>query len=70
MVSFNYIVAASAPIHAFLEFCQPVLRAIFFPSHWLLSHITTVETTGSDERGMYPVAMIIISPWREYWSCR
>ena len=26
----------------------PVLRTMFFPSHWLLSHITTVER----ERGM------------------
>ena len=28
---FKYIAAASAPIHAFLEFFQSVLRTIFFP---------------------------------------
>ena len=40
----------SAPIHAILEFFQPVLCTIFFPSHWLLSLITNVETTDSVER--------------------
>ena len=44
------IVSASAPIDAFLEFLKPVLGTIFFLSHWLLSHITIVETMGSDER--------------------
>ena len=39
---------------------------IFFPSHWLLSHITIVETTDSGERGMNPVAMTIINPRKEY----
>ena len=34
---FNYIAAASAPIHAFLEFFKPVLRTVFFPSRCLLS---------------------------------
>ena len=28
---------ASAPVRAFLEFSSPVLRTIFFQSHWLLS---------------------------------
>ena len=59
---------ASAPIYAFLEFLKPVLRTIFFPSHWLLSHILIVETTDSGERGMNPVAMI--NPKKEYWPCR
>ena len=58
---------ASAPIHAFLEFFLPVLCTIFFPSHWLLSDITIVETINRDERGMSPVAMTIISPGKEYW---
>ena len=40
---------------------------IFFPSHWLLSHITIVETTDSSERGMNLVAMTIINPRKEYW---
>ena len=43
---------------------------IFFPSHWLLSHITIVETTDSGERGMNPVAMTIINPGKEYWPSR
>ena len=37
---------------------------VFFPSHWLLSHLTIVETTYSDERGMNPVATTIIVPQR------
>ena len=36
-------------------------------SHWLLSHITIVETVDSGERGMDPVAMTIINPRKEYW---
>ena len=69
---FNYIMAASAPIHAFLDFFKPVLRTIFFPSHWLLSHLTIVKTTdnGVRERGINPVAMNIINPWKEYWLSR
>ena len=58
--------AASAAIHACLEFLQPVLHTIFFPSHWLLSHITIVETTDSSERGTNPVTMTIIDPRKEY----
>ena len=48
----------------------PVLCTIFFPSHRLLSHITIVEKTDSSERGMNPVAMTIINPWKEYWLSR
>ena len=34
------------------------------------SYITIFETTDSGERGMNPVAMIIITPQKEYWpSC-
>ena len=59
---------ASAPIHTFLVFIQLSIRTMFFQSHWLSSHITIVEsTTGSSERGMNPVAMTIINPWKEYW---
>ena len=32
-----------APIHAFLEFCLPVLHRIFFPSHWQLFHVVIVK---------------------------
>ena len=44
-----------------------VFHTIFFPSHWLLSHITVVETLDSGERGMNPFAKTIINPWKEYW---
>ena len=44
------IASASAPIDAFLEFLKPVLGTILFLSHWLLSHITIVETMDSGER--------------------
>ena len=63
---FNYIVAVSAPIHIFLEFFLLTLCAILFPSYWLLSHIIVVETMDSGKRGMYPVAIYIINPWKEY----
>ena len=56
---FNSI-SASAPMHAFLELFQVVLRTIFFPSYWLLFHLTIFETTDSGERGMNPVAMTSI----------
>ena len=61
---FSYIMVDSAPIHAFLE--VPELRTIFFPSLWLLSHITSVETQESGDRGMNPVAITIINNWKEY----
>ena len=65
---FSYIVAASPPIHAFLEFFFNRHSAQYsFPSHWLLPHITIVETMDSGERGMKPVAMTIINPQKEYW---
>ena len=40
---------------------------IFFPSHWLLSHITIVETTDSGDRGRNPLSMTIINSRKEYW---
>ena len=55
LIIYYYITAVSAPIHAFPDFFQPVLRAIFFPSHWLFSHITIVETTERGDRGRNPV---------------
>ena len=61
---------ASAPFHAFLEFFLLVLRTIFFPSYWLLFHLTIVETTDGGERGMNPVPMTIINPWKEDWLSR
>ena len=48
--SMSIIASASAPIDAFLEFLKPVLCTILFLSHWLLSHITIVETMDSSER--------------------
>ena len=44
------IASARAPIYAFLGFLKPVLGTILFLSHWLLSHITIVETMDSSER--------------------
>ena len=68
---FNSIsVISQRPVHLSMlssSFFKPVLHTIFFPSHWLLSHITIVKTMDSGERGMNPVAMTIINPWKEYW---
>ena len=62
----SYITAA-VHLSMLFQFFQPVLCTIFFPSHWLLPHLTNVETTDSSERGMNPVAMTIINPRKEYW---
>ena len=43
---------------------------IFFPSHWLLSHLTIVKTTDCGERGMNPVSLTAIDPRKEYWLSR
>ena len=40
---FSYITAATAPIHAVLEFFWPILSTIVFQSHWLLSHRTKLS---------------------------
>ena len=61
---------ASAPVKAFLEFFLPVYHTILFPSHWLLSHIAITETMDRYERGLNPVAVIIIDPRKEYWLCQ
>ena len=46
------IASASAPINAFLEFLKTagLLGTIFSLNHWLLSHITSVETMNSGEK--------------------
>ena len=50
---------------------RQILRTVFFPSYWLLSHVTTIETIDRGERGINPVARTIINPCKEYWlSCR
>ena len=43
---FCYITVASAPINAFLEIFYLILCTIFFPSHWLLFHITYCRNNG------------------------
>ena len=64
------ISSASAPIDAFLEFLKPVLCTILFLSHWLLSHITIVETMGSSEAKFESCRndYCIINFWKEYWA--
>ena len=47
-----------------------VLHMILFSSHWLLSHITFVETMDSHKRGINPDAMTITNPGKEYWPSR
>ena len=42
------------------------LHNIFSPSHWLLSHITFVETIDTGDRGINPVAMTIINARKAY----
>ena len=64
------MVAASAPIHAILEFFSPLLCTVFFPSPSLLSYINIVKAMESSERGINPVSMAVINPWKEYWPSR
>ena len=48
-------------------------HTVFCPSHWLLSHITIVETTDSGERRTNPIPMTImtiINPQNKYWPCQ
>ena len=68
LYKFEHLHMYSTPIHAFLEFFSPVglLRTTFFPSHWLLSHKTIVETINSGESGMNAAVMTIIYPRKEY----
>ena len=62
---FNNITAASAPIHAIIEFSLLVINTILFVSHWLLSDIAIIETMLSCERGVNLGAMSSICPRRE-----
>ena len=64
---FIYNAAASAPIHAFLEFFSSVLSKIFFPSHWLLSHMNIFETMNSNNRGINPLPTTVINSRKQYW---
>ena len=47
------------PVHLYMLFLGfiPVLLKTFFPSHWLLFHITAVKTMDSYERGINPVTV-------------
>ena len=65
--SMSNIASASAPVDAFLEFLKPVLDTILFLSHWLLSHITIVETMDSSER-KFESCRNDINPLKEYWT--
>ena len=56
-IYFSYIVAASAPIHAFQKFLFPVLCIIFFPSQCLLPYM--IETMVSGERGINPATISV-----------
>ena len=38
---------------------------ISFPSNWLLSYMTTIETMAIGEKRVNPVAMTITGPWIE-----
>ena len=59
---------ASVPIHAFLEFFIPVPCTIFFSKPLTaFPHYHFLKTMDSGERGVNPIAMTIINPWKEYW---
>ena len=55
----------SEPMQAFIDFLLLELHTIFFPSHWLLFHITIIKTMIIGERGMNPIPMAITNHWRE-----
>ena len=57
---FCYTAWASAHIHAGVLFTRTLFSSIFFLSHWLLSHITIVETMANGETGML-VTMLTLS---------
>ena len=52
------IAAVIGSINPFLNFILPVLCTISFPSNWLLSNITIIETVSSGERGIHPVTRL------------
>ena len=62
---YSYI-TATAPIHAFLGFFLPVLSTTFFPCNCLLFNITIGKTMDGPERGMNPVAISVIDPYKEH----
>ena len=65
----NISVISWRQVHLSMLSCsQSILRNIFFPSHWLLSQITIVETMDRGERND-SVAMTTINPRNEYWMC-
>ena len=49
------------PVHMLSWNSLPVLRTIFFPNHWLLSHVTIVKTMDSGEMVLNPDTMTIVS---------
>ena len=53
---FNYIAAASAPIHAFLEFLLPVLLTISFSSHRLIPVAMTIVNPQKEYRQSQDIA--------------
>ena len=59
---------SSAPIHPGVPLIGPLHNIL--QSHWLLSHITIVETMDCSKRGMNPVATTIINPRKEYCLSR
>ena len=50
---------------AILETLLPVLRTIFFASHWPVSHIILVKKIASIERRLDSVVMAVINSQRE-----
>ena len=66
----NISVISLKPVHLsmlYWSYLTSTKKTKFFPSHWLLSQITNIETMDSCERGINPVAMSIINPPEEYW---
>ena len=52
--------------HAFFKFLLSAKCTIFFPSHWLLSHVKMTETKVSSKIGMNLLKMTIINPERKF----
>ena len=57
--SSSYIVAASAPIHTFLEVVLTSTQHKILSSLWFLSHITAVGTMDKGKRRMNPTTMTV-----------
>ena len=59
---FSYIVVASAPNHALLELFLSYSTQYMYSvrHHWLLSHLTIVQTMDSSAREMNPVTVTCI----------